>query len=378
MLIETTDLVLFCSISRQTNSCVSFHFLGLNLYNEDFLDYTNKDFDLIVGNPPYVRIHNLDNSMREKIKNYEFSTGNTDLYVIFFEKCIKILNESGRLIFITPNSYIKNTSQKTFRKYLCENKLIEKIIDFGSNKVFKNADTYTAITYLNKVNNKDFFIYEKSDMEKTNSLTNILFNTSDWTLNKNTKNKLGNICKVQYGFATNADKIFIKDNFNDLEKEILRDIVKGSKIDTTNVQKIIFPYKKKDEKYIPFTEQELKEKFPKAYKYLLEHKTELESRSLESNTSWFEFARSQSIQSVDDEKLVIKHVLNENSENVTYKIIPKGMCVYSGLYITATDLNSVKEVISTKDFCKYLKENGKDLSGGYKSFNTKLIKNYNY
>ena len=52
---------------------------------QDALDYAaNQQFDYVVGNPPYIRIHYLDEATRRKIKNnYEFGTGTTDLYVIF-------------------------------------------------------------------------------------------------------------------------------------------------------------------------------------------------------------------------------------------------------------------------------------------------------
>lgn len=349
----------------------------LNLYNQDFLDFNIDDFDFIIGNPPYIRIHNIDEKTRKKIKNFEFSTGNTDLYIIFFEKCIKLLNEKGKLIFITPNSFIRNTSQKNFRNFLCKNKLIKEIIDFGSNKIFKNADTYTAITFLSKENDKESFLYKRSDGINILEERKILF-SKDWFGSKNDGDNLGNICQIQYGFATNADKIFISDNFDDLEDGILHNIVKGSRIDSEKVQKVIFPYKKENGKYIAFSEEELKTKFPKAYKYLLSHKEELEKRSLENNTLWFEFARSQSIQAVDSKKLVIKHVIKNDQENIVYKIVPPGTCVYSGLYITVSDDNfeKIEEIIKDASFINHLKENGKDMSGGYKSFNTKAVKNY--
>ena len=79
---------------------------------------------------------------------------------------------------------------------------------------------------------------------------------------------------------------------------------------------------------------------------------------------------------VDSKKLVLKHILG-NEDYVTYKIVDEGTCVYSGIYITAQDFASVEKVIKTKQFCTFLKENGKDMSGGYKSFNTKLVKNFN-
>ena len=121
------------------------------LYNKDTLTYTNYDFfDFVVGNPPYIRIHNLSKEVRDNLKDYDFTEGMTDMYIIFFGLGIKFLNNKGKLGYITPNSYMKNTSQSKFRKYLIKENLIEKIIDYGSSKLFNNADTYTAITILSK------------------------------------------------------------------------------------------------------------------------------------------------------------------------------------------------------------------------------------
>lgn len=354
--------------------------IKLHLYNQDFLDFDpGMNFNLIIGNPPYIRVHDMDKPTREKIKKFEFSTGTTDLYIIFFEKCIKLLDECGILTFITPNSFIRNSSQKTFRKFLTKNKYIKEIIDFESTKIFDNVDTYTAITVLQNNNTDNTFIYKKTDKTTIKSEINIDFTQDDWFKIKTSGKTLGDICNAQYGFATNADDIFISDHLFDgeeLEDDILRDIVKGSRIDTCKTQKIIFPYKKEKDKYIPLTEQEFKDNYPKAYNYLLNHKTELLDRSLQSNTNWFEFARTQSIQQVDKEKLVIKHIIDTESKTVTYKKIPAGVCVYSGVYITGDNLDEIAEIIKTEEFCEFVKNNGKDMSGGYKNFNTKTIKQF--
>ncbi|MEJ3568453.1 Eco57I restriction-modification methylase domain-containing protein [Ureaplasma parvum] len=67
--------------------------------------------DFVIGNPPYVRIHNL---IKEPnlIKNYLFSNkGMTDLYIIFYEIGIKMLNKNGILCYITPSSFFYKFSR---------------------------------------------------------------------------------------------------------------------------------------------------------------------------------------------------------------------------------------------------------------------------
>ena len=112
-----------------------------NLKNENtLLFYKNylEKFDYCVGNPPFVRIHNIEDY--EKIKEFNFSNGNTDLYVIFYEIGLNLINKNGKLGFITPNSFIKNTSQKKFREFLINNRKINKLLNFRDLKVFEDAD----------------------------------------------------------------------------------------------------------------------------------------------------------------------------------------------------------------------------------------------
>ena len=70
-----------------------------------------KFFDYVVGNPPYIRIHNLDKETRELLKKeFIFSDGTIDIYLAFFELGFKLLNDKGILGYITPNSYLHNSS----------------------------------------------------------------------------------------------------------------------------------------------------------------------------------------------------------------------------------------------------------------------------
>ena len=92
-----------------------------NLVNGDALiEYKRfeNQFDFCVGNPPYLRVHNLSSDMRKLISSFTFSSGMFDLYITFYEIGLKLLKDNGKLGYITPNSFMKNSSQKTFRKYL--------------------------------------------------------------------------------------------------------------------------------------------------------------------------------------------------------------------------------------------------------------------
>jgi adenine-specific DNA-methyltransferase len=373
-----------------------------NLTRADSLDYEKVGvFDYVVGNPPYVRIHNLPEEMRKKVKEYSLSTGTTDLYIIFYELGVKWLKEAGTLAYITPNSWMKNVSQKKFRKEIIDNKTLSKIINFGSVKVFENAATYTAVTVLKKSNqlNSFDFIEMNNESEKEFSLSidfvymadkngapfNFVSDEDFQALKKHndqTGQTLGSVCKIQNGLATLGDKFFIlKDGeMVDHESEFIVPIVKASKYKGEEIKgRIIFPYTKQKEKYVGVTEETLKIKDPVTHSHLIKNSDSLQKRSLDKNALWFWYGRSQAIQETGKQKLVFSHIIGADQKKITAHIVPAGTLVYSGLFITETgmfSLKQVKSIIESKEFINYCRLTGKDMSGGYKSVSAPLIKRY--
>ncbi|MEA1963417.1 MAG: Eco57I restriction-modification methylase domain-containing protein, partial [Patescibacteria group bacterium] len=127
----------------------------------EYKKYLNY-FDFVVGNPPYIRIHNLDKETKNILKKeFMFSHGTIDIYLSFFELGFKLLNKKGILGYITPNSYLHNSSYVNFRKYLKDKKAIKILVDFKANKIFKNFSTYTAITIINFFQDNKSFNYKE-------------------------------------------------------------------------------------------------------------------------------------------------------------------------------------------------------------------------
>lgn len=292
---------------------------NLNLYLQDTLEWDKFDFfDYVAGNPPFIKIHNLDEKNRATIKDFEFSKGMADMYIVFFEIGLRMLNSNGKLGYITPNSYLTNTSQKNFRKYLLEKNLLQTVENFGSWKVFNNFNTYTCITILNKNKNNTSFNYssiEGVERKYTTTYDNDYFKTgNEWTgdawnltsqenidfLNsiKTRTQTISDYGTVQYGFATNKDDVYISKNIQDTDKkttkvfngyevetELLKKIVKGTKYHGTGYYWILFPYRQnqKDGSVSVIEEDEMKRNYPLAYNYFLAHKEELAKRDMDSN-----------------------------------------------------------------------------------------------
>lgn len=357
-----------------------------------------ENFDYIVGNPPYVRIHNIPSNLRESLKNYEHTSGNTDLYVIFFELGLLWLKPNGKIGFITPNSWFKNSSQKNLRKNLIKDKQIVKIINYGSTQIFPGTGTYTAITILRKNLSKQSYKYVNHNppFSKEIAFENIELKAGNpWIftseedqnfLNDLKGSKIENLFNVQNGLATLGDKYFILNKEDarklGLEEKYLRPVIKASTFkgkDQNTV--IIFPYAKNElGQWKGITEETLKTESPQIYKYLLNNKLKLESRSLDKNSLWFWYGRSQAIQSVEHSKIVLAPLLKDTDKTFVPHIIPGESLIYSGLFIsqpkTKVTLQDLLTKLTDKKFATYLKLNSKDMSGGYKSFNSKTVKHF--
>ncbi|MEZ4908238.1 MAG: Eco57I restriction-modification methylase domain-containing protein [Saprospiraceae bacterium] len=122
---------------------------SFNIYFQDSLKSNwKKKFEIIVGNPPYVKFQDLSDENRlYLINNWEsIENGTFNLYFAFFELGHKLLTRNGKLGYITPNNYFTSLAGVSLRQYFLQNKCVTRIVDFRHKKVF-DAQTYTAITF---------------------------------------------------------------------------------------------------------------------------------------------------------------------------------------------------------------------------------------
>lgn len=97
-----------------------------NLYHQDSLRAVwNSEYDIVVGNPPYVKFQDLSDDNRDYlIKNWESTENGTfNLYFAFFELGYKLLSPKGKLGFITPNNYFTSLAGYTLRQYFSQKKM---------------------------------------------------------------------------------------------------------------------------------------------------------------------------------------------------------------------------------------------------------------
>lgn len=126
-------------------------------------------FDIVIGNPPYVDVKALDNNqVKEYFKKFTTTTNRINLYSIFIEQGHRILNTSGVLCYINPNSMLVNSSYTKLRELIVSD--LNTIIKLPDN-IFESATVETIILLLVKqseskeINGKYYLSSEKADLK---------------------------------------------------------------------------------------------------------------------------------------------------------------------------------------------------------------------
>ncbi|MBF7043727.1 type IIG restriction enzyme/methyltransferase [Campylobacter volucris] len=114
-----------------------------------------KGFDLIIGNPPYIRQEEIKELKNTLSKNYKVYKGTADIYTYFYELGFNVLKENGILSFITSNKYTRAGYGEPLREFLLKNTCILKYIDLNGIKVFDSATVDTSILSFEKIKTKE-------------------------------------------------------------------------------------------------------------------------------------------------------------------------------------------------------------------------------
>lgn len=112
--------------------------------------FAEGGFDVVLGNPPYVRMEHLKALKPYLEKRYEVVSDRADLYCYFFERGLRLLKLGGRLGFISSNTFFKTGSGKPLRDYLRREATIEGVVDFGDLQIFEGVTTYPAILTMKR------------------------------------------------------------------------------------------------------------------------------------------------------------------------------------------------------------------------------------
>lgn len=297
-----------------------------------------QGFDLIIGNPPYIRQEEIKELKPNLAKNYKVYKGTSDIYTYFYELGFNILKSNGVLSFITSNKYTRAGYGEALREFLLKNVSILDYIDLNGIKVFDSATVDTSILSFEKLKSKDSsFRYLALDNENLKacgysidlckdfkelsqkSLSKENFTFSDESTNslKAKIERIGTPLKewqglnIYRGILTGYNEAFIistekrneiLENCKDeAEKErtakLIRKMLRGRDIKRYSYEWaglwIIFipwhfPNVEKPKTMLE-NEQDLKEQYPSLYKHLLSHKERLSKRNKEETGIRYEW-----------------------------------------------------------------------------------------
>ncbi len=286
-------------------------------------------FDVVVGNPPYIRIQGLQETSPIDVEFYKkrykaASKGNYDIYVVFVEKGLSLLNTTGRLGYILPHKFFNAQYGEPVRSVIANGKHLAKVVHFGAQQVFKNATTYTCLLFLDGTGRDEFEFEKVKDLEAWKSVVSsggqsdsqkgkIKSNRasySEWNFSvgdgaeliekmSDSFLKLDEVMDIFVGLQTSADDVFMLDVVEEktdsirlkskalnkewvFEKDLLFPIVSGTDVvryrDLPERQYVLFPYEIKNEKANLIDFAYIQNHFPKTAEYLLANKKVLEER----------------------------------------------------------------------------------------------------
>ncbi|MGD0536282.1 MAG: N-6 DNA methylase [Verrucomicrobiota bacterium] len=299
-------------------------------------------FDAVIGNPPYIRIQTMKDSQPQEVEYFSqayqaASQGNYDIYVVFVERGLSLLNHSGKLGFILPHKFFNSEYGQPVRKLLSEGRHLEHIVHFGAEQVFSTATTYTCLLFLSRgetsscsyvsVPKLKLWVKDRTAVHGDIGADNISDGAWNFAVGHGAKlvnrlkampTKLGDLADIFVGLQTSADDVFIMDclaensrslrlKSKSLEKEVsletdlLHPLVSGTDVHgyppLPRRQFILFPYEVKDETASLISFNELNAEFPKSASYLAENKVRLQERERGKfkDVQWYRFGRSQNL-----------------------------------------------------------------------------------
>jgi len=361
-------------------------------------------YDMVVGNPPYVRIQNLDVATRAELESFEWCTGDTDLYIAFLQK---IMTSPCYYGIICPNSWLHTHAGGCVRQeFLSEQRAVE-LVDFRIKQVFKGVGAYCSIMIATNQRNSSYVFKidtaappENKSYNSVDTDTFFLYDEEVELVNRMSlkKNNFLDHFDVKVGIATLADKVYFLQDCQEkgdyyittkdgspiqIEKEITRRCYKASKLTRysgSRTDVIIFPY---DAARQPISEHQFKTKYPHAYAYLTRHKTTLLNRDkgkfgeayAEGDTEWYEYGRSQGLRL--QEKKVLLSTLDKT---LRHKKIPDGFFIsgYCVIPKDEKDYDLISQILVDPDSEKLLSLKGKPMGGGYYGISKKFFKHLRF
>lgn len=392
--------------------------IEFNLYEANSLSFDFSKiapFDFVVGNPPYVCARNMPEDSRRLLGNWSVcASGNSDLYIPFFQIATENLCQGGKVGFITMNSFLTSLNGRALRKYFHEVSFDINIVDFRGHQMFPGRNTYTCLFFLKKEvsSTVGYCVDEKAMLSAHLDFRKYRYNeldvSSGWKMNGRSFTEhvekigipIGKYCQTRHGIATLANNVYIfqpTESNSDfyafekngikhwVEKSICRRIVNSNKLNS-NVQLndiieyVIYPYRvNTNGKVEVIDEDTMRRCFPCAYSYLMQKRDKLSRRDkkhTEKYPTWYAYGRTQSLR-MPRYKLFFPKIANKPLRCVLCD--DEELLLYNGISFVSneiTTLEVLKRILESSFFWQYVILNSKPYSSDYYSLNGVNIKKF--
>lgn len=373
-----------------------------------------KRFDVIIGNPPYIRsilLRDDLNTWNYYVRHFKTAIKEFDIYLCFLEKAYNLLAQDGRLGYIMPNKWLHAEMGEATRALFKENQAIESIVNFGSYQVFNEVTTYTMLIFLRKKHNQAIQIFnytgsldskkvildfnDKNNWEK-GFLKYESLNSDPWNLVTGEANqildkinmlpKFGEYFSLAQGTGTRVDPVFFVQKISetkkyyrifskqtqkeyDLEKIFIKPSAKGKDIDSYNIrennQLLIFPYRNKE----LIDRTEIQNLSPNLWAYLEECKLPLEKREKGrwKGSKFYCYGRPQNHEMLAQKKILVPVIVNRSKAAWD----SQGLHVIDSVYIVRRKKqNELKDeyilaLLNSNLLTYFLMKTSSNLRGGY-------------
>ena len=315
-------------------------------------------FDVVIGNPPYIRIQTMKEWAPTEVEFYKqayeaASKGNYDIYVVFVERALQLLNKQGRMGYILPHKFFQAKYGEPLRELTTGGKHLAEIVHFGDQQVFTGATTYTCLLFLDKAGNDRFHYVEAHDLDAwrirgeaveseiladraTSSEWNFVVGPGASVFERLSQMpiKLGDVAaRMAQGIRTSANEVYVLELLSDgvelvqgyskqldrsvtLETELVSLFLRGREIKAYQILPskwvVIKPYRVVGGRTNLIPEHELRELFPNTFAYLCENKSHLEGREngRMKGPGWYGYVYPKNLEIMASPKILVPDTAN--------------------------------------------------------------------
>jgi len=384
-------------------------------------------FDVVIGNPPYVRIQVLNQSDPSQVlyfnEHYESAgSGSYDLYVVFVERGLELTSKYGNLAYILPHKFTNLPYGESLRGVLSKGKHLRHLVHFGDQQVFTGATIYVCLLFLAKdgvescdwVRVEDLPDWLSTQRAPRAILPFIRFKKDPWNVVvgpalglfeklQKIPQSLGDVAKIWQGIVTSADRLYIlrqekkpakgivtvcdsDGHLWELEvqatRPVINDVTLQSFSEPLPTHRLVLPYRMRENRQELIPVGIFKEEMPLAWKYLKAHESQLRAR--ESGRAdcdaWYGYIYPKNLALFEGPKLIVQVVSQIGRyayDGQSVFFTGGGNGPYYGLRWADTDcrlsIHYLQALLNSKLLDFYLHRISTTFRGGYYSYGKQFI-----